>query len=70
MINRFIFGQGVVIYFIMQLLLKKSSKTPTSFTSKRENQDNMSVKCIPPYIPLLYSRPGVYKGIHFFLNFA
>ena len=34
-INRFIFGQGVVIYFIMQLLLKKSSKTPTSFTHKR-----------------------------------
>ena len=25
-INRFSFGQGVVIYFIMQLLLKKSSK--------------------------------------------
>ena len=25
-INRFIFGQGVVIYFIMQLLLKKSSE--------------------------------------------
>ena len=33
-INRFIFGQGVVIYFIMQLLLKKSSKNPTSFTPK------------------------------------
>ena len=33
--NRFIFSQGVVIYFIMQLLLKKSSKKPTSFTPKR-----------------------------------
>ena len=36
-INRFIFGQGVVIYFIMQLLLKKTSKTPTSFTPKQED---------------------------------
>ena len=34
-INQFIFGQGVVIYFIMQLLLKKSSKKQTSFTPKR-----------------------------------
>ena len=34
-INRFNFGQGVVIYFIMQLLLKKSSKKATSFTPKR-----------------------------------
>ena len=34
-INRFIFGQGVVIYFIIQLLFKKSSKKPTSFTPKR-----------------------------------
>ena len=34
-VYRFIFGQGVVIYFIMQLLLKKSSKKPTSFTPKR-----------------------------------
>ena len=34
-LNGFIFGQGVVIYFIMQLFLKKSSETPTSFTHKR-----------------------------------
>ena len=27
----------------------------------------MSVKCIPPYTPLLYSETGVFKGIHFFL---
>ena len=33
-INRFIFGQGVVIYFIM-LVLKKSSKKPISVTPKR-----------------------------------
>ena len=37
-LNRFIFGQGVVIYFIMQLLLKKSSKKRTSFTPKGGNQ--------------------------------
>ena len=34
-INRFIIGQGVVIYFIMQLVLKKFSKKPTSVTPKR-----------------------------------
>ena len=37
-INRFIFGQGVVIYFIMQLLLKKyliPQQKNTSFTPKR-----------------------------------
>ena len=28
---------------------------------------NMSVYCIPPYIPLLYSKTAVYRGIHFFL---
>ena len=25
---------------------------------------------IPPYNPLLYSKTGVYRGIHFFLIFA
>ena len=35
MINWFTFGQEVVIYFIMQQLLKKSSKKPTLFTHKR-----------------------------------
>ena len=33
-INLFIFGQAVVIYFIMQLLVKKTSKQPNSFTPK------------------------------------
>ena len=33
----------------------------------RFNQDNMSVYCIPPYTPHLYSKTGVYRGIHFFL---
>ena len=34
------------------------------------HQDNMSVCFIPPYTPLLYSKTGVYRGIHFFLIFA
>ena len=29
----------------------------------------MSVKCIPPHTPLLYSETGVYRGIAFFLIF-
>ena len=29
------------------------------------HQDNMSVCFIPPYTPLLYSKTGVYRGIHY-----
>ena len=28
------------------------------------HQDNTSVRSIPPYSPLLYSKTGVYRGIH------
>ena len=31
------------------------------------HQDNMSVWFIPPCNPLLHSKTGVYRGIHFFL---
>ena len=34
------------------------------------HQDNMSVKCIPPYTPLLYSKTGECRGIPIFLIFA
>ena len=30
----------------------------------------MYVCFIPPYTPLLYSKTGVYRGIHYFLIFA
>ena len=30
----------------------------------------MSMECRPPYTPLLYSKSGVYRGIHYFLIFA
>ena len=30
----------------------------------------MSVFFIPPYTPLLQSKPGVYRGLHYFLIFA
>ena len=36
-INRFIFGHGVVIYFIMQSLFENISKNSTCFHSKRGN---------------------------------
>ena len=38
-----------------------------SHTLAIKPQDNTSVKCIPPYTPLLYRKTGVYRGIHFFL---
>ena len=34
------------------------------------HQDNMSVCFIPHYTLLLYSKTGVYRGIHYFLIFA
>ena len=30
----------------------------------------MSVKCVPPQTPLLYSKTGVFRGIPYFLIFA
>ena len=30
----------------------------------------MSEYCLPPYTPLLYSKTGVYRDIHYFLIFA
>ena len=40
------------------------------FGFERGHQDNMSVCFIPPYTPLLYSKTGVYRGLHYFLIFA
>ena len=31
---------------------------------------NMFMQCRPPYIPLLFSKTGVYRGIHYVLIFA
>ena len=36
----------------------------------QSHKENMSVKCIPPHTPLLYSKTGVYRGIPIFLIFA
>ena len=33
-------------------------------------QENMSVECVPPHTPLLYSKTGVPRGIPIFLVFA
>ena len=34
------------------------------------HQNNVSVCFIPPYTPLLYSKTGVYRGMHYILIFA
>ena len=34
------------------------------------HQENMSVKYLPPYTPLLYRKTGVCRGIPIFLIFA
>ena len=40
------------------------------FRYKLYHQDNKSVKCKPPHIPLLYSKTGFYRGIPILLLFA
>ena len=42
-------------------------KIRNDILNENKHQDNMSVCLIPPYTPLLYSKTGVYRGIHFFL---
>ena len=46
--------------------INKTDLTPVNSIHK----DNVSVCFIIPYTPLLYSKTGVYTGIHFFLIFA
>ena len=41
-----------------------------TYTRERKHQENMSVKCLPPYSRLLYSKSGVCRGIPIFLIFA
>ena len=43
---------------------------PLPLFAGSSHHDNMSVSFIPPYTPLLYSKTGVYSGIHYFLAFA
>ena len=44
--------------------------TELNNSSRQYHHDNKSVICIPPYTPLLYSKTGVYKGMHFSFFFA
>ena len=47
-----------------------SQSTNFSHIQMEIHQENMSVKCIPPHTPHLYSKTGVRRGIPIFLNFA
>ena len=52
------------------LLLPIIEKTDQCATSVPQNQENMSVQCIPPCTPILYSKTGVRRGIPIFLIFV
>ena len=60
------------IIFFRIFLIKMFHFLTVNFGPENESihHADMSVQCIPPYIPLLYSETGVYRGIHFFLIFA
>ena len=42
----------------------------TTEEDSHNHHANKSVKCTPPYTPLLYSKNGVYRGIHYFIFFT
>ena len=69
----------ILCFFFKLLIYTDSYRTmPGEFYSnympvvfeQTSHQDNMSVCFIPPYISLLYSKTGVYRGKHYFLIFA
>ena len=55
---------------------KRCKDTPQGLTEeyhrlhRTEYQENMSVKCIPPYTPLLHSTTGFCRGLSIFLIFG
>ena len=60
-------------YATMKEWTRKNIKYQLNLTAVvanfEEYQGNMSVKCIPPFSPLLYSENGVYRGIPIFFLF-
>ena len=61
----------VITRLVMSLeAMKWLCKRNPSSNKRARQHANMSVKCTPPYTPLLYSKTGVYRGIHHFLIFA
>ena len=63
----------LLINKVYQVVIKGRNKiyiTSVFKGFKYTHQENMSVKCIPPYTPLLYSKAGVCRGIPIFLIFA
>ena len=54
----------------MMILVMMAIKNVAHGKKMPGHQDIMSVCFIPPYIPFLYSKTGVYKGLHYFLIFA
>ena len=57
------------IRFRIRMIFLEKLKTVSDFGGKVGHQDSMFVCFIPPYTPLLYSKTGVYRGIHFFFLF-
>ena len=67
----------IICLYMMKLKHMHVTNSAVQGTCRQKNQihifashhANKSVKCITPYTPLLYSKTGVYSGIHFFLCF-
>ena len=55
---------------ILNIIYVNMKSLKSELLSLYQHQENMSLKCIPPYTPLSYSKTGVCRGIPIFLIFA
>ena len=60
-----VLGRQLLMYILDVVVEIRSTKQKV----KHIHQENMSVKCILPQTPLLYSKTGVYRGLPNFLIF-
>ena len=68
--NQFILLTLVFVFVCLDSLVVYSVFPRKLTGTTTLHQDNMSVCLIPPYTPLLYSKTGVYRVIHYFHSFA
>ena len=64
---------NLIVKYVMYVLYKQGlffDQLLFSFIILVHYKENMSMKCVPPQTPLLYSKTGICRGISIFLIFA
>ena len=65
-----LFGIFIVLMCNVAMEMVSAQNHRFNTVSEYNHHENKSVKQTPPYTPLLYSKTGDYRGIHFFSYFA